>query len=378
MEATIGGTRRHLRDVVFAQAELGLDVHVVASAVRQPDFREELERMSAAGVGVLELPMIRAVRPGLDLRHALALKRHLRTVQPEIVHAHSSKAGVLGRYASWSTGIGRRVYSPHTFAFLHEARFGRAKRLLYQTVEKWFGARTDRFIAVSSNEGETLRSCGVVDPNRVRVVPNGIDPAPYRSVPPVDRAALDTPDDAIVAAVVGLLYEAKGQDVALRGLTRPGCERLHLWFAGEGERRGDYEALAHELGVADRAHFLGWRNDVPALLAGADFLVLPSRWEAMPYIVMEAMASGLPVVASRVDGVRDLVVEEETGFLCAVADDGDLAGACARMIELGSTAREAMGASGRRLVEERYSVEAMARGLVAVYEEVLGGPEGPG
>jgi len=372
MEATIGGTRRHLRDVVLGQAELGLDVHVVASAVRQPGVREDFERMRAAGVGVLELPMVREIRPWLDLRHGLALKRHLRAVRPEIVHAHSSKGGVIGRWASWSTGIGKRVYTPHAFAFLHEARFGRAQRELFRSVERWFGARTDRCVAVSSSEGETLRSCGVVDPARVRVVPNGIDPAPYRSVPPADRASLGTPEDAVVAAVVGLVYEAKGQDLALEALSRPGCEKLHLWIAGEGERRGEYEALARELGVANRAHFLGWRDDVPALLAGADCLALPLRWEAMPYIVMEAMASGLPVVASRVDGVRDLVVEEETGLLCAVGDADDLARACARMIERGSTARGELGERGRRLVEERFTALAMARGLVAVYAELLG------
>jgi hypothetical protein len=174
-----------------------------------------------------------------------------------------------------------------------------------------------------------------------------------------------------VAALVGLIYEAKGQDLALEALTRPGCERLHLWIAGEGQQREALTARARELGLADRAHFLGWRKDVPALLAAADFLMLPSRWEAMPYIVLEAMASARPVVAARVDGVRDLVLEGETGLLCDVGDAEGLADACARMIAREPAERASMGERGRALVQRSFSAEAMVRGLIDVYEEVV-------
>ena len=371
MECTIGGTRRHIVDVARGQNALGLDVHLAVAAERQPDFRDDLGALAAEGVGVFELPMVREVRPLLDASLARALKRHLRELRPAVVHAHSSKGGALGRWASLRTGIGRRVYSPHSIAFLHAARFGRAKRRLFKTVETYLGRRTDRLVAVSTSEAETIHASGVIDPARVRIVPNGVDPAQYAGVTPADRAALATPAGAPVAAVVGLLYEAKGQDLALRALTLPGCEALHLWIAGEGELRAAYEALARELGVADRAHFLGWRKDVPALLAAADFLLLPSRWEAMPYIVMEAMASRLPVVAARVDGVRDLVLEGETGFGSALDDPAALAASCAKAIGLGPERRRAMGERGRSLVEERFSVDTMVRGLVGVYREVL-------
>ncbi len=371
MECTIGGTRRHITEVARGQNALGLDVHLAVSAERQPDFRDDLAALRDEGVGVLELPMVRPVRPFLDAAHGRALKRHLRDLRPDVVHAHSSKGGVLGRWASLSTGIGRRVYSPHTFAFLHEASFGPAKRFVFRGIERWLGRRTDRLIAVSSSEAETIRAARVVDPERIRLVPNGIDPAAYEGVAPADRAELRTPGDAPAAALIGLVYEAKGQDLALEALRRPGCEELHLWIAGEGSRRADFEALAGRLGVADRAHFLGWRKDVPALLAACDFLVLPSRWEGMPYVVMEAMASRRPVVAARVDGVRDLVRDGETGFSCPVGDAGALASACARAIALDRDERAAIGERGRALVAERFSVDAMVRGLVDVYRELV-------
>ena len=218
MECTIGGTRRHITEVARGQNALGLDVHLAVAAERQPDFREDLARLVDEGVRVLELPMVRAVNPRLDLAHARALTRHVREVRPDVVHAHSSKGGVLGRWAALSAGVGRRVYSPHTFAFLHAASFGPAKRRLYRAIEAWFGRRTDRMIAVSDSEAETMRAAGVIDPERVRVVPNGIDPQPYSAALPADRAELNTPASAPVASLVGLVYEAKGQDLALEAL----------------------------------------------------------------------------------------------------------------------------------------------------------------
>lgn len=375
MEATIGGTRRHLVDVVRGQLAAGVDVHVAASAERQASMRAELARLGDAGAGVLELPMVRALRPATDRRHGAALQRHLRALAPDVVHTHSSKAGALGRWASLRTGIGRRVHTPHTFAFLFEALFSPAKRRLYRAVETYLGRRTDRMVAVSAEEGDTIRASGVCDPARVRVVPNGIDPAPYRPSTPEERArvraALRVPADAPLALVVGLLYEAKGQDLALRALAEPGLERLVIAFAGDGDRRADDERLAAELGVADRARFLGWRDDVPALLGAADLLLLPSRWEGMPYVVLEAFASGLPVVAARVDGTRALVVDGETGFGAPVGDARGLAAAVARLLALAPEERRALGAAGRARVARDFSVAAMVRGLVGVYEEVL-------
>jgi len=370
MESTIGGTRRHIVDALRGQRALGLDVHLVASALRQPSFREDLARLSAEGVGVRELPMVRAVAPLTDLGHEREIERILAEVAPDIVHTHSSKAGALGRCAALRTGIGRRVHTPHTFAFLFGALFSARKRRFYRSVEGWLGRRTDRLIAVSEEEGATIRGSGVCDPAKVRVVPNGIHVARFASAAPAARSALGVPDGAPLAAVVGLVYEAKGQDLAVEALARPGCAALHVLFAGEGDRRADYERRARELGVAERAHFLGWREDVPALLKASDFLLLPSRWEGLPYIVLEAFAAGRPVVAARVDGTRDLVREGETGFGAAVGDAGELAAAAARMIAAGPDERRRMGAAGRALVRAGYSVEAMVRGMCAVYEEL--------
>lgn len=369
MEATVGGTRRHLLDVARGHRRLGLEVTVVASAEREPDFRSDLEALRAEGCWVHELPMVRPIRPATDWRHYRALRAILAARAPDVVHTHSSKAGVLGRRASLATGVGARVHTPHTFAFLFHAMFGPARRVLFRAVEGRLARRTHAIVAVSESEAESFRASGVVPPERVRVVPNGIDPTPWFEAAPADRAALGVPEGVPLLIVVGLLNAAKGQDDLLRALarTRAGA---HLLLAGSGETEPELRALAGSLGLAPRVHFLGQRSDVPALLAAADALVLPSRWEGMPYVVLEAMAAGLPVVATAVDGARDLVRAGQTGWLVPVGAPDALAAALDELAEADPQRRLRMGRAGRARVQAEFGLDAMLRGLVRVYEEV--------
>lgn len=370
MECTIGGTRRHLVDVVLGQRALGLDVHVTASTLRQPDFEDDLKRLERAGAVVTRLPMVRAIAPGRDARHGAFLRRQLERVRPDVVHTHSSKAGVLGRLASVLTDVGARVHTPHTFSFLFEAEFSPLRRSLFRAIEKGLGAHTQALVAVSPSEGRTFRSSGVVDPERVRVVPNGIDPAPWRDARPVPRRDLGIEADVPLAIVVGLLNVAKGQDLAIRALTRPGLGRAHLLVVGHGAMDAELRDLARAAGVHDRVRFLGFRRDVPELIAAADLLVLPSRWEGMPYAVLEAMASARPVVATPVDGARDLVESGRTGFLCRAIDVDALAEGWRTLAACTPDERRRMGAEGRARLLASHSADAMVAGLIDVYRAV--------
>jgi glycosyltransferase involved in cell wall biosynthesis len=169
---------------------------------------------------------------------------------------------------------------------------------------------------------------------------------------------------------VGLLNVAKGQDLVLEALARPECRALHVLFAGDGAWRAELERRAAELGLGPRARFLGWRDDVPALVAACDFVLLPSRWEGLPYAVLEAFAAARPVVATPVDGARSLVADGRTGVLArAIAADA-LAEACARMCALDATQRAELGRAGRELVLAEHTAARMVDALVRVYEEV--------
>ena len=367
MESTIGGTRRHIVDLAREQRAAGLDVQLCVATLRDVDFQSDLQALEREGCGVIRLDMVRSICPGKDYKHWRALERLLLALRPDIVHTHSSKAGVLGRLASLSTDVGVRVHTPHTFAFLFSAMFSPLQRSMFRSIERYLSENSAAVVAVSPSEGYSFHASGVVPKDRVCVVENGIVPDPFLGAAPICRAELGVPENAPLTAVIGLLNVAKGQDFALRMLVEPGLEQLHLVIAGMGEQEGLYRALASELGVEGRVRFLGWTPRVPELLRSLDFLLLPSRWEGMPYIVLEAMAAGLPVVASPVDGAVDLIEDGITGFVCRTAEPQSLARGVREVLACGKAARQAMGQRGRCIALERYTARAMAEKLCRLY-----------
>jgi glycosyltransferase involved in cell wall biosynthesis len=368
MEATIGGTRRHLVDLARGQQQAGLEVHVAAASLRVADFARDLEGLERAGIGVTRIPMLRAVAPLADRRHASELRALLRRLRPDIVHTHSSKAGVLGRWASLREGIGARVHTPHTFAFLFAGMFGPGQRALYRGVERWLAQRTQRVIAVSQDEAHTIRASGVVAAEKVRVVENGIDAAPFRAIRALGRSELGFRDDAPLCLTAGLLNLAKGQDLLLEALALPGLEHVQLALAGEGELRPALEARAAALG--GRVRLLGFRADMPALLATCDAYVLPSRWEGLPYVLLEALASARPFVATPVDGARELIERSGCGICAREISAAALADGLRALLALPTEGRARMGRAGRACVEQHYTLERMVAGTLAVYREL--------
>lgn len=206
MEATIGGTRRHLVDVASGQIRAGYEVSVIVSALRDPGFAADLDALERLGVHVTCIPMVREIRPIKDLVHMRQIARVLRERRPDVVHTHSSKAGVLGRRASLTTGIGVRVHTPHTFAFLFGALFGGAKRALIRSIERALSKSTHRIVAVSRSEATTMERSGVVPAGVVRVVPNGINTSRIEGAAPIDLTQFGLDAGLPVAAVIGLVY----------------------------------------------------------------------------------------------------------------------------------------------------------------------------
>ncbi|MFT4538266.1 MAG: glycosyltransferase involved in cell wall biosynthesis [Planctomycetota bacterium] len=374
MEATIGGTRRHLVDVCAGQLARGLDVHLAVATSRDPDFSGDLEQLKSQGAVVHLLPMVREIRPLRDAADFRSLCRLLRETRPDIVHTHSSKAGVLGRCASIWTRIGTRVHTPHTFAFLFGALFGPAKRALFRNLEKTLSRWTSRVLAVSPTEAETFRASGVVPADRIRVVSNGIDPGRFETAAALDVATLGLDPAKPLAAVIGLVYAAKGQDLALDALTGEGCEDVQLLLVGPGELDQLREQVERN-SLGSRVKILGARRDVPEILAAVDFLILPSRWEGMPYIVLEAMASRRPVVATPVDGALDLVADGVTGVLCATIDAPSLSLAIASMLGCSEAERQSMGQRGFDRLIATYTIDRMVEAMITIYREAHEAPE---
>jgi glycosyltransferase involved in cell wall biosynthesis len=295
-----------------------------------------------------------------SLGDALTLVTLMRlTRSADVIHAHSSKAGLLVRLAALARRrTGACVFTPHAWSFW-AARGFRAR--LYQAFERLAARWCTAILVVSEHERVAGLSARIGTADQYRVIPNGVDPEEFSAEPePVPGRIL----------VVGRLARQKRPDIAIRAFAQvrernPSAE-LHL--VGDGPLRFELTALIAELGVADSVKFLGLRDDVPALLSRASCLVLSSDYEGCPYSVLEAMAAGVPVVATKVGGVPELV-DERNGLLVEPGQPDELAEAVSALVADPRRAR-ALGRAGRERVRSEFSLQRMTDAVKAVYREV--------
>ena len=339
--------------------------------------RSRYEVDLAAGPGVLETSartaadrlvvvpaLTRAPRPAKDLRAALALWRL--AAGYDVVHTHTAKAGVLGRLVARARGVPVVVHTIHAFP-VHDGMSPVQHRLLLWA-ERLAAACADRIIAVCQANAAEALALGIATPRQLRVVPSGVPVAAVRAGSGARvRQALGIPAGAPVVGTVTRFMEQKAPvDLVAAGrLVVAARADAHLLVAGDGPLRAEVEAAA---AGHPRIHLLGYRDDVPDLLAAVDVVAFSSRWEGLGRALTEAVVAARPVVATAVNGVPDLVVEGVTGHLVPPGRPDLLA---ARV--LGVLARPdrgaAMGAAGAARVADRFDLGAMLAGLDAVYRE---------
>jgi glycosyltransferase involved in cell wall biosynthesis len=378
MECTIGGTRRHLRDLVHGLIERGVEVEVECAALRDPRMREDMAAMTAAGARVHELPMVRRISPARDAWHALRLAARLCDRRFDVVHTHSSKAGALGRAAALLCSGAARVHTPHTFAVSFRGGTGQGGEAvgplgLVMRTERLLGLLTQRVIHVSESERREGAELGLVPAARAVVIPNGIDPGRFARPTggPALRAELGIPDSARVVGSVGLLNDAKGFDLLVAAAAHLPPD-VHVLIAGHGEREQALREQARALGLEARVHLPGWRERLGPVHSATDVFVLPSRWEGLPYALLEALAAGLPCVASDVNGSRDVLSGEPAcGLLVAREDAVALAAGLTRMLEDRALAAASAEAGPRRVAAE-FTRERMLDRTLALYRELTG------
>jgi glycosyltransferase involved in cell wall biosynthesis len=283
----------------------------------------------------------------------------LKRLRPHLVHAHSSKAGFLGRLAARALGV-KSVYTAHGWAFTEGVPEGR--RRLALAMERFAGRLGDRVIAVSHHDRDLALRHRVVPSERLKVIWNGVPDTPLRARPEAHPPRL---------VMVARFAPQKDHALLLRALA--GLKELPwtLDLVGEGPLLPQARALAQALGLAERVRFLGARRDVAEVLAGAQVFALATRWEGLPLSVLEAMRSGLPVVATDVGGVKEAVVEGETGFLVGRGDEAGFRERLARLLQ-NPRLRASLGEVGRKRYEEAFTLERMLRETWRLYEEILG------
>lgn len=258
-----------------------------------------------------------------------AILRRLRRENPAIlIHTHGSKAGILGRWAGWLARTPERIHTFHGFGFNDYQNF--FIRNLYILIE-WLTARvTTRMIFVSRNNLEKARRLGILKGEKGIIIRSGVSLAVFREAR-VDRGAKRkelgfSPESPLVGMVACLKPQKAPLDFArVARLVRDKFPDCGFILVGDGELRTQLEKLAAELDLGDSFKVLGWRRDMPEIMKTIDVLVLTSLWEGLPRVFPEALAAGIPIVATRVDGAEEIVEEEVNGSLCAPRDIQDLA-----------------------------------------------------
>lgn len=319
---------------------------------------------------------MRPISPATDARAFAAVRQLVKGTRPKVVHTHMAKAGTIGRSAVLtSRWAGERPRLVHTFhGHVLEGYFGGLQQRAFLELERRLARRTDVLVAVSPEIHDELLDLGVGKPAQYRVIPLGLDLSRVLAVGTGVqargklRATLGLGSDVPLVGILGRLVPIKDHATLFPALaTIPGA---HLAVLGDGELRRSLEGLAASLGIADRTHFTGWWDDVPAALADLDVVVLSSRNEGTPVALIEALAAGRPVVATDVGGVRHVVQDGETGWLCPPGDPSALSDLVRRALEHRDLAVH-LAEEGRRRVAERFGSARMIADHVALYQELL-------
>lgn len=326
------------------------------------------------GVDILTVPeMRRAVRPGPDARAVAALVRHIRRLKPDIVHTHTAKAGAVGRVAARLAGVPVVVHTFHGHVF--EGYFSARKARAFVMAERALARMTDQVLAISEEQRRDLvERYRIAGADKVRVVPLGLDLTGFRAIEGGDgafRAELGLPPGARLVVGVGRMVPIKRFDRLIEAFHRlhdrsPGP--AHLALVGDGETRAALEAQVAGLPapVRSRVHFTGMRADLPRIYADADLLVLSSDNEGTPVAVIEALVSGVPVVATDVGGVRDILSHPSLGTVVAASAE---ALADAMSLRLSHPGR--LGTAHREEVLRKFSHRRLLTDIEAVYDRLV-------
>jgi glycosyltransferase involved in cell wall biosynthesis len=349
-----GGAQTYVASLLSA-----LDGFDVTVAAHGPGPLREAAR--TAGVRFVPLRHVRRrINPWRDLLGLLELLALLRRERPHILHASSSKAGFLGRIAAWLTGVPIRIFTAHGWAFLQEEG---ALSGLYRWGGRLMRPLTTVTVCVAEHDRLAGIAAGTCSESTTFVIHSGVDVA---AAPPRDRR---NPGPARIVSV-GRLTAPKDTLALVHALARLPDGAFEAVIVGEGP---DYPAAEEEirrLGLERAVELAGRRDDVPDLLAGADLFVLSSRSEGLPLSILEAMAAGLPVVASSVGGVPEAVVDGETGLLVPPGDPSSLAAALEQLLG-DAELRRRLGQAGRSRVQESFDLASFRRAHVDLYRREL-------
>ena len=372
----VGGPALHVSYLTEGLASRGYETTLAAGEISEGEGSMAFVA-ERRGIQVTAVPGLqREVSPFADAAVVRELAGLIRRLQPHVLHTHTAKAGAVGRLAARLVGSDRPPVVVHTFHG-HTLRgyFGPVKEQLFRRIERTLARETDALIAVSPEVRDELVELRVAPASHFAVVRLGIQLSErMEGAERGDalRASLGIPTERFTVGWVGRMTAVKqATDVlrAVRLLHDQGVDAA-LVMVGDGPDRDALEALAGELGIAEATRFVGFQDDVGPWYHAFDALLLPSRSEGTPVSAIETLASGRPVVATRVGGVADVVQDGVDGFL---VDFGDVEGAATHLARLAGNPelRARMGAAGQERTLGRYRVERLVDDIDRLYRSLL-------
>ena len=365
-EAAAAGVGRHVVDLAAGLERRGHEVHLLYSDRRiDAGFRSGCDRLH--NVALEKVDLKRGPHPS-DARGLSQIRRYLQGIGGvDVVHGQSSKGGALARL------VGRRasaavVYTPHCVYTMNPG-LGRTKRAFYAKIERWLARHSQAIIAVSQTEHRHLIELGI-DPSILHCVVNGIGEVAWLDKGDAQRK-LDIPTGRTVIGALGRLSEQKDPRLLLRAFARVHAQdpRSILAIAGSGELERECRQLGEQLGISAHVRWCGHQAPA-AFLPACDVFAVSSRYEAMPYVFLEALSCGLPIVATAVGGTEHAIVEGETGFVTEQATDEALAERLVRLVRDEDLRRKMSSSSRERSLE--FTADRMVDETLGVYEACIG------
>lgn len=316
--------------------------------------------------------LVRAPNPWQDLRALVALRRLLRSESWDLVHTHTSKAGILGRWIAHRERVPAIVHTPHGHVFY--GYYGSVVTSLFRNLERLAAGWCHRLVALTAADRDEHLHFGVGVSSQWVVVHSGVD---FRPLDQADtdretvRAGLGVSPQDLLVLTLGRLAAVKGQGDLISAFAEflPANPQACLVLVGDGEERASLQALATQKGVAGRTVFAGWRQDVGDVLRAADIFALPSHNEGMGKALVEAMYLGCPVVTTNVGGIPELVHDGEQGLLIPPRRPSILADALQRLAD-DENLRRRLGQSARCRARD-YGSDSMVQKLTSLYEELV-------
>ena len=368
---TLGGSSENTIASCVALGRAGYDC-ILATSFRESDA-SSLADARRRGCRVVDIPALgREVAPLADLTALAELVRLIRRERPAIVHTHTSKAGFIGRLAAVIARVPAVIHQPHGHIFY--GYYSPRRTAVFTVLERQAARWTDRIITLTDRGAQEHLARGIGRAEQYVAVPSGVPTAELRAAAPPrgeSRPRLGLDPDAFVVVGLGRLVPIKGFDLLVRALPAVAAQipSARVVLVGDGAERAHLEAIAAAMGVSERLRLTGETTDVASYLAAADVVAVPSRNEGMGRVIVEAMALGLPVVATAVGGIPDVVTDGECGRLVEPEDVDALAAA---LIELGRdpALRRKLGEAAVRRAEA-FSTAVASEKLLAVYATLV-------